>query len=171
MITSHNARLIAFAPIARSDARVLILGSMPGVASLDAHRYYAHPQNKFWPILGAIIGFDASFEYARRVSALLEGRVAVWDVLHACERNGSLDSAIVRQSEVPNNLSDFLERHANIERVCFNGGTAAALFKRHYKEIYRSGKYEFFSLPSTSPAYASITPEQKLVAWEKVLTF
>jgi double-stranded uracil-DNA glycosylase len=94
---------------------------------------------------------------------------ALWDVLHACQRAGSLDSAIVRQSEEPNDFAEFFAIHPKIERVCFNGGTAAALFKRHCKQLYASSSYEFIGLPSTSPANAGILFERQLAAWKNAL--
>jgi double-stranded uracil-DNA glycosylase len=168
---SHNARLFAFAPIAGHDARVLVLGSMPGIASLREQRYYAHPQNAFWPIASAAFGFEPTLDYEGKVAALVAARVAVWDVLHACEREGSLDSAIVRESEVANDFHAFLDTHKEITRVCFNGGVAEQLFKRHCASIWHEKKYELVRLPSTSPANASVGFERKLAAWRAALVF
>ncbi|RBG74422.1 DNA-deoxyinosine glycosylase, partial [Xanthomonas oryzae pv. oryzae] len=88
----------------RSDCRVLLLGSMPGVASLEAARYYAHPRNRFWPLMHALLGLDAAASYASRLQALLDHRVGVWDVIGQCERRGSLDTSIVAASIVVNPL-------------------------------------------------------------------
>ena len=119
------------APCAPVAARVLILGSMPGAASLAAGQYYAHPRNAFWRILGAVCHFPADAPYAARVAALQAAGIAVWDVLQSCVRPGSLDTAIERSSEVPNDLAGLLVRHPGIGRICFNGGTAEAAFRRH----------------------------------------
>ncbi|MBP7623629.1 MAG: DNA-deoxyinosine glycosylase, partial [Xanthomonadales bacterium] len=101
----------SFPPLIAAHARVLILGSMPGIASLQALRYYAHPRNQFWPILGELLGFDASADYALRVQALHKAGIAVWDVLAECEREGSLDTSIRRDSEQANDLPGLLAKH------------------------------------------------------------
>ncbi|HPV23953.1 MAG TPA: DNA-deoxyinosine glycosylase, partial [Casimicrobium sp.] len=95
-------RITSFPPLIAPNATRLILGSMPGVASLAAAQYYAHPQNAFWRIMGAVAGFDAALSFDERVAELARAGVALWDVLAACERSGSLDSAIARKSEVAN---------------------------------------------------------------------
>jgi hypoxanthine-DNA glycosylase len=154
-------------PIVGRDARVLILGSMPGVASLAAGRYYAHPRNAFWPIMGAVLGFPASQPYADRVVALQEAGVAVWDVLKTCVRPGSLDTAIERSSEVANDISGLLECHPGIRCIAFNGGAAEAAFCRHMPALADAGLH-LLRLPSTSPANASWPFERKLAAWSAV---
>jgi TDG/mug DNA glycosylase family protein len=154
-----------FPPIARADARVLILGSMPGEASLKARQYYAHPQNAFWKITGQILGFDPAGDYRVRTAALMKNRIALWDVLKLCLREGSLDSAIDPTSVVANDFKRFFQVHARIRRVCFNGSTAEKLFARHvgaYPDL------EFLRLPSTSPANASIPWARKLRAWQAI---
>jgi double-stranded uracil-DNA glycosylase len=161
---------VSFPPILRADARVLILGSMPGVASLRAKQYYAHPQNAFWPIVAEIGGFDRNVDYDARCAALCEARFALWDVLHACIREGSLDSAIDRASETANDIETMLRDHPNIDRVCFNGGAAESLFKRHFPRTYRNPPVQFIRLPSTSPAHASLRYAQKLTIWRNALS-
>ena len=160
-----TARVRSFAPLIAPGARVLILGSMPGVASLEAHRYYAHPRNLFWPLLAEIVGFDANADYARRCSALLNAGIAVWDVLGECRRSGSLDSAIDRARERPNDLAALLRSHPSIRRVLLNGGKAAASLRRHHPHI----NIETITLPSTSPANASIDRARKLAAWRDAM--
>src|SRR5690349_6164688 len=120
----------SFPPIARSDARVLVLGSMPGVASLAAGEYYAHPRNAFWPIMGELIGAGPELRYEARVKRVIAQKIAVWDVLKTCFRGGSLDSSIVEDSIVPNDFAGFFAAHNRIEKVCFNGGKAEHAFRR-----------------------------------------
>ncbi len=164
----HDDRVQGFAPVARADARVLVLGSMPGVASLRQARYYAHPRNAFWPIAARVFGFDPALDYAARLAALQAGGVALWDVLQACERPGSLDADIRADTLVANDFAAFLERHPGIARVCFNGAKAAALYRRHVLPGLDAG-LEYVALPSTSPAHAAASFEQKLAVWSRAL--
>src|ERR1700741_635073 len=113
--------LYGFPPIARRDARVLVLGSMPSVASLAAREYYAHPRNAFWPIAGELLGFDPRGPYARRKRALTDAGIAVWDVVGSCRRKGSLDAAIDERSIRVNDFAAFLAKHPGITRIRFNG--------------------------------------------------
>jgi len=170
----------SFAPLAGNNPRVLILGTMPGQASLTAVEYYAHPRNAFWPILYSVFsGQDTDFTdahaiaYTRRVEFLKQQQLALWDVLASCERPGSLDASIDRQSEVANPLGSWIEKTAALERVCFNGKTAQALFKRHVQNDGASSdalqKVDYFTLPSTSPAMASMTLAEKIEAWKPAL--
>jgi TDG/mug DNA glycosylase family protein len=159
-------RVRSFAPIAGRGARVLILGSMPGVASLKAGQYYAHPQNSFWPILGALLGFDPAAPYPRRTRALGAAQIAVWDVLHSCVREGSLDTRI--EEEVANDFPAFFRRHRSITHVFFNGAKAEASYRRHV--LAGLGlPLRYRRLPSTSPAHASMTTARKLAAWRAIL--
>jgi TDG/mug DNA glycosylase family protein len=155
-----------FPPIARPDARLLILGSLPGRASLAAGQYYAHPRNAFWPILGVLFGFDPAAPYEARVAALLRARVAVWDVCAAAVRPGSLDAAIAPASVRPNDFAAFFGAHRKIVRVAFNGAVAATLYRRHGLP---EGGREIVRLPSTSPAHASLDLAAKRRAWAAAL--
>lgn len=166
---THAPKVYSFPPIARSDARVLILGSMPGVASLTAGQYYAHPQNAFWRIVGALCSFAHDAPYAQRVRALQDAGIALWDVLRACERSGSLDADIARASEVPNDLPGFLQTHHSVHLIAFNGGLAAQAFQRHVAPTLAGDRPELVRLPSTSPAHASLSFDDKLAAWRRAL--
>lgn len=160
----------SFPPIAEPGARVLVLGTMPGARSLAEGRYYAHPQNAFWRVMGALVGFDPALAYAERVERLREAGVAVWDVLAACRREGSLDSAIDPGTAVPNAIGDLLQQHPTIALVAFNGGGAAGLFRRHVtRGLDPTRTPPTLQLPSTSPANARLRFEQKLEAWRAIV--
>jgi double-stranded uracil-DNA glycosylase len=160
------ARVRSFAPIAGRGARILILGSMPGVASLLAKQYYAHSQNNFWPIMGELLGFDPSAPYLRREQALRTAHIAVWDVLRSCVREGSLDARI--EAEIANDFDAFFRTHRGITHVFFNGAKAEASFKRAVLPEMKVG-LRFSRLPSTSPAHASLPYRRKLAAWRAIL--
>jgi double-stranded uracil-DNA glycosylase len=158
----------SFPPSIGAACRVLILGSMPGVRSLAAGQYYAHPQNLFWPIMQATFDVDAAQPYAQRLAELQSRGVGVWDVLQGCERRGSLDSAIAAGSEVPNAIAALLAQRPSIRTLAFNGAKAANAFSRHVAaqivpEHLR--RLTLHSLPSTSPANASISREEKVRRW------
>jgi len=140
---------------------------MPGGASLAAGEYYAHPQNAFWRIMGALFGVAATEPYSSRVAALLEHGIALWDVLAACERRGSLDTGIDRSSMIVNDLGGFLARHEHIRVVYFNGSTAEALYRCHVVPALgaRGSAIATVRLPSTSPAHATRSFAAKLEAW------
>ncbi|MDX5407069.1 MAG: DNA-deoxyinosine glycosylase [Chromatiaceae bacterium] len=162
--------LTGLAPVAGPGARVLILGSMPGTASLAQQQYYAHPRNAFWPLMAQLLGFSASLPYEERISALQTGGVALWDVIASCQRSGSLDSAI--QHEQLNNFSDFFASQPDLRLIAFNGAKAWHSFKRHILplNILPAG-VALLSMPSTSPAHASLTFQQKLFEWQKLSAF
>ena len=162
----RKARVRSFRPIAGRNARILILGSMPGRASLAAGQYYAHRQNAFWRIVCRLLGIDPASPYEARVRALRASRIAVWDVLHSCVRPGSLDSSI--QEEAANDFNAFFRHHPGIAQVFFNGAKAEASFRRHVlPAIERPLRYA--RLPSTSPAHASLPFARKLKAWRVIL--
>jgi hypoxanthine-DNA glycosylase len=159
-----------FPPVAQEFAKVLILGSLPGQVSLQEREYYAHPRNDFWPIMGELFGAGPDLAYAERVRRLAECGVALWDVCHAAQRPGSMDSAIKRQTVVPNAFAAFFRTHSQIKLICFNGAKAAELYRRtvlaDLPDGLRAMRRE--TLPSTSPANASRTFQQKLLAWNLV---
>ncbi|WYX37949.1 DNA-deoxyinosine glycosylase [Achromobacter xylosoxidans] len=143
---------------------------MPGVASLRQARYYAHPRNAFWPIAAQVLGFDPAADYARRLHALQRAGVALWDVLRACERPGSLDADIRGDTLVPNDFAAFLREHPRLVRVCFNGAKAASLYRRHALPNLADRPLQYVDLPSTSPAHAAASFDSKLAAWREALT-
>lgn len=156
-------RVRSFAPVARGDARVLVLGSMPGEESLRRREYYAHPRNAFWRIAGALWGFDAGAPYAERLEALQRAGVALWDVLGSCRRKGSLDADI--EDAVPNDLPGLLAKCPGVRTIGCNGGAAFAALKRFFPELgARAAR-----LPSTSPAAAMWRESEKLAMWREGL--
>ena len=158
--------LNSFSFISTIDAKVLILGTMPGSQSLMLNQYYGHNRNAFWKLIFTIFDEPFSLVYETRKNLLLKNKVAVWDVLSTCIRIGSLDSAI--EQEVPNDFNTFFATHPNIEYVFFNGQKAAQYFKKH---VTVSEKYKLYNLPSTSPANAGMSFEQKLAAWQMIRQF
>jgi len=165
-----TTRVHSFPPLGRARARTLILGTMPGAASLSAREYYAHPRNLFWTILGDLLGFSRQTPYADRVARLLAADIAVWDVLKSCDRPGSLDSDIAHRSIVANDFESFFASHPRIERVIFNGAGAATLYRRHVLPACpERATLTFTQLPSTSPANASVSAAAKHRAWQVVL--
>ena len=156
-----------FPPIAAPDAEILILGSMPGIASLEAGQYYAHPRNAFWPIMGSIFDAGPKLSYPKRLSRLISRKVAVWDVLKLCQREGSLDADI--REEVSNDFAAFFAAHPSIRRIGLNGGKAAASFRKHAARD-APGNAQVVLLPSTSPAYAALGLEAKCTLWRDALT-
>lgn len=148
-------------PVWAPDARLLILGSLPGDASIAAQQYYGHPQNAFWRLIGAVIGTDlVGLAYPERLAALTGARVALWDVLAEAVRPGSLDSAI--RDERTNDLAAFLDGLPDLTAIAFNGGKAARLGERMLAGVQPA--VHRLTLPSSSPAY-TLGFELKKAAW------
>jgi len=161
-------RVRSFPPVETAGARVLILGSMPGAASLRAGQYYAHPQNLFWKIICDLLGAGPDLGYAARVQLLKSSGIALWDVLASCEREGSLDSAIDDASIVPNDFAAFYRRHPGVRHVFFNGAKAEAAYVRHVHREEGCCSRTYQRLPSTSPAHASRPYDEKRKLWRAV---
>jgi len=159
----------SFPPVASPAARVLILGSMPGVESLRTGQYYAHPRNAFWRIMGDLVNAGPDMPYNSRTHRLRKAGIALWDVLASCVRTGSLDAAIKPDSIVANDLAGFLARHRHITHVFFNGATAERCFRLHVQPALTPGTFKTIRLPSTSPAHAALNYAAKLRAWRSVL--
>ncbi len=160
-----------FPPVIDKHARVLILGSMPGEESLAKNQYYANPRNAFWFILGQLLGFDHGMDYRSRTRMLQEGKIALWDVLSACQRKGSLDSAIKNESIRVNDFETLLGRYSSIETIFFNGAKAEVEYLKRILPALKiiDRDIHCHRLVSTSPAMAMMTREQKLAEWQVVL--
>jgi len=160
-----------FKPVARTDARVLILGTLPGKVSLQRGEYYAQPRNAFWRIMGEIVGASPDLPYKDRLRLLKENGIALWDVCAAGQRSGSSDSAIRLSTVETNDFSGFLRAHTGVGLICFNGKTAKEIYDRKVPQkppaLFERIRYEV--LPSTSPAYAAMSYEQKRSRWRLVL--
>ena len=163
-------KLEAFQPEMKADAQVLILGSMPGIKSLEAQQYYAHKQNSFWYFMQEMFGIERSSSYAQRLTELKSCKIALWDVVHSCVRPGSLDSNIQASSVRANDFAALLKSCPKIHSVFFNGQKAASLFKKHIdsSSLQAFKSIGFTSLPSSSPAHASMRPAEKLASWMSV---
>lgn len=149
-------------PVVGDGARVLILGSFPSERSLEVGEYYANRRNQFWPLLGAVFGFDPELPYPERVEAVTQHGVALWDVVHSCRRVGSMDAKIDRKSLVVNDFGPLLAEHPGIDRVFVNGLTAFELFERHVETALPAVR-----LPSSSGALP-MTFADKLDRWREV---
>lgn len=156
--------LHGLAPIAGREPLVLILGNMPSVMSLASGQYYGNPRNAFWRITGSLFGFSADAPYQDRVAILHIHRIAVWDVLRSCRRVGSLDSAVERDSMVPNDFAGFFAAHPTLRQVVFNGAAAES----NYRRLVGTSPVPCVRAPSTSPAQ-TMRYEDKLKAWQAAL--
>lgn len=162
------ATVQSFSPVARADATVLILGSMPGKVSLQWQQYYAHPQNLFWPMMGELFGAARDLPYEQRLQILQTHGVALWDVLKECYRASALDSDIVEATIVANDFAGFFSRHPGIKRIYFNGTKAEQAFRKYVLPGLALKNMQMQRLPSTSPANASIPFARKLEDWRQI---
>lgn len=154
---------IGFQPVLGKAPKVLVLGTMPSVKSLEEQQYYGHPRNAFWWIMSRICSFDAGLSYEQRVVEVKHSGIAIWDVAHSCHRPGSLDSNIDQSTLKANDIPGLLGANTSIDLIAFNGQAAAKLFKKFIGNDSFNGS--MVCLPSTSPANAAIKKEDKLEAW------
>lgn len=157
-------KISSFSPIIDRNSKILILGSVPGVKSLEMNQYYAHPQNKFWNIICEIFHEEFTKDYSKRIGILKKHHVALWDVIETCERNGSLDSEI--RNEEANKIEELLKNYPNITTIFCNGQKS---HKNLIKILGKNFQLPIFVLPSTSPANAGITYQNKLETWKIIL--
>jgi hypoxanthine-DNA glycosylase len=156
-----------FPPVAGDSATVLVLGSMPGVRSLEEQQYYAQPRNAFWTIMDRLFQAGVDLPYQERLDVLRASGIALWDVLQRCERPGSLDSSINESTAKPNDFDSFFGKHDQIQQIFFNGLTASKIYLRKVQPNLepRFASIPFVVLPSTSPAHASMTIDEKAKKW------
>ncbi|MGB1800651.1 MAG: DNA-deoxyinosine glycosylase [Gammaproteobacteria bacterium] len=157
-----------FPPIAKLDAKILILGSMPGVKSFEKNQYYANPRNTFWSIMIKLLNGDEELNYQQRKKLLTNNRIALWDVLKSCYREGSLDSNIDHSTIIANDFNLFLNKQKQIKTILFNGGETEKLFNKYVMKTLDNKEIEYFKLPSTSPAHAAMSFDEKLLKWQVI---
>jgi len=153
---------------ASNNAKVLILGSMPSIVSLEQQQYYANPRNCFWDIIEALFSIPRCLDYEQRLLQLQSQNIALWDVVFQCVRKGSLDSNITQVK--PNDFSKFYCDHSAVRHVFFNGKKAADLYKKKVAPKLSNNVQQLTTttLPSTSPAHATVTIQQKLKQWRVI---
>jgi hypoxanthine-DNA glycosylase len=165
-------RVQSFQPVIGADPLVIILGSMPGVASLEAVQYYAHPRNAFWPIMGELFGFDHAVDYDTRIGEIRRLPIILWDSLQSCHRPGSLDSNIDLETAQANDFPGLLRQHPRICAIFFNGAASEKYFRRlALPQLADDLEIELIRMPSTSPAHAGMSFERKLAAWRRLLDY
>ena len=158
-------RISSFPPIISNDAKIFILGSVPGVKSLEMQEYYAHPQNKFWKIIFELFNENFSEDYLEKIKILKKNKIAVWDVIDSCERVGSLDTTI--KNEESNDILQLLKKYQNIKTIFCNGGKS---YQNLQKIVGKNFEIPIYLLPSTSPLH-TISFEKKLESWKIIKTF
>lgn len=157
----------SFKPSIDNNSRILILGSMPGIKSLEEQQYYAHPQNRFWKVMGNICNEPklSELDYDTKLKILLNSNIALWDTIKSCKREGSLDSDI--QNEKPNNIGKLLKTYPNIEIICLNGNKSYIAFKKYFPDLLK--KYTCYKMLSTSPANARYSLDILIQEWAKIV--
>jgi TDG/mug DNA glycosylase family protein len=166
------ARVHSIEPIIGRCPRIIILGSMPGIISINAAQYYANPRNMFWTVLAELFGIDIDCDYETKVQQVRDLPVILWDTIKSCHREGSLDSKILNTEIEANDIVALLERYATVQAIAFNGGASAKYFDRLIKPQLPSDlSVELLKMPSTSPANAGMKFEQKLDLWRRLSAF
>lgn len=155
-------KISSFPPIIDNESKILILGSIPGVKSLEMQQYYAHPQNLFWKIIFHLFNEDFTTNYDEKIKILKRNKIALWDVIDTCERKGSLDSTI--RNEEANDIRQLIKNHPNIKAIFCNGQKS---FKNLQKILQKEEGIPIFVLPSTSPLH-TISFEKKLAEWNVI---
>jgi TDG/mug DNA glycosylase family protein len=165
------ARVTGFPPVVQSHTRALILGSMPGRASLEQNQYYGLPRNAFWKIMGDLFDAGMDLPYRSRLLVLSHRLIGLWDVLESCDRKGSLDSSIDSATVRPNDFASFYRHAVSIQHVFFNGRKAEEIYMRRVLPTVKDEFFgiEYHALPSTSPAHASISYAEKLESWSAII--
>ncbi len=162
----------SFEPIIGSNPKVLILGSMPGVVSLQTQQYYANPRNAFWPIMSELFAVEWSEDYQQRVLQIKQLPVIIWDTLKTCRRQGSLDSSIDNELLQVNEILPMLEQFSRLKLIAFNGMASEKYFNQYIdRRSIKSLQVECIRLPSTSPAHARMSVKQKFEDWKKIRKF
>lgn len=153
----------SFLPSINNESEILILGSMPGIKSLEKQQYYAHPQNRFWKVMARLCKTPNLYEleYNEKLDTLLKNKIALWDTLSYCERSGSLDAKIT--NEKPNDIINLLKQYPNIKIICLNGEKSFSVFKKHFPNIL--DEYYCYKMPSTSPANAKFSLDKLIEHW------
>ncbi|CDT23845.1 DNA-deoxyinosine glycosylase [Sphingobacterium faecium] len=154
----------SFLPIEHKEIQILILGSLPGDKSIHEQQYYAHPQNRFWKLMQHIFNKTAPLSYPQKLDLLLENQIGLWDVCARAKRKGSMDLDIVE--EIPNDLPHFISQHPRLKTIIFNGQKAHHVYEKHFT---KSEHYQYYTLPSTSPANARYSLEKLLQEWSLLL--
>ncbi len=164
-----SVSLNSLLPIIYDNSSVLILGSMPSKISLEKQQYYANPRNQFWKLIYSIFDEELDQQYEKKIDFLRSKRIAIWDVIKECPREGSLDSTI--KDEQPNDFNDLLKQYPNIRLIVFNGGLAEKSFwsKVHLGDGV-DDRVKFIRVPSSSPANA-IKFEKKKVEWKAIKSY
>lgn len=167
-------KVVSFPPQVGADCRVLVLGTVPSLRSLELRQSYGHAQNLFWTFMGELFDAGRELAYAERIARLHARGIGIWDVYRQVERPGSLDSSIVKASEVPNAIPQLLACETTIRAIALNGGKAAEGFRRHIEPKLKPAlreRVDVLALPSTSPANASIPRAEKFAQWHVLLRY
>jgi hypoxanthine-DNA glycosylase len=163
-IVPKETRIYSYGPVADEKSRVLVLGTIASPMSLLTGFFYGHPRNSFWTILSRFFGEPLPLTNDEKRSLLLRNRVALWDVIHSCVRPGALDADITKPE--PNDIAGFLKSHTGIRAVLLNGGKAYELYVKNFG---KSVPLPAHKMPSTSPAYASLSVHEKFERWADIL--